>query len=127
ASDSLQSVSPDRGRFRTFMLAALKNFLANEWRDAQRLKRGGGKEIFSWDELDAEQRFSGEPAEGASPDAWFDRRWAQTVVTAALSRLGSEMELDGVKNRFDVLKVFLQGDGGGLTYADAARQVALSE
>ena len=127
ASDSLQSVSPERGKFRTFLLAALKNFLANDWRDSQRLKRGGGKEFLSWDELEPEHRFRHEPADGAAPDAWFDRRWAQTVVTGALSKLGAEMERDGVKDRFAVLKVFLQGDGGGLSYADAAARVALSE
>jgi RNA polymerase sigma-70 factor (ECF subfamily) len=127
SGDSLQSVSPERGKFRTFLLAAMKNFLANDWRDSQRLKRGGGKEFLSWDELDAEQRFSHEPADEASAEAWFDRRWAQSLVTSALSRLGSEMERDGVKQRFDVLKVFLQGDGAGLSYADAAQRVGLSE
>ena len=127
SGDSLQSVSPDRGKFRTFLLAALKNFLANDWRDSQRLKRGGGKEFLSWDELDAEQRFTHEPSEETSAESWFDRRWAQALVSTALKRLCDEMERDGVKQRFDVLKVFLQGDGGGLSYADAAQQVALSE
>jgi len=127
AGSSLQTVSPERGKFRTFLLAALKNFLANEWRDSQRLKRGGGKEILSWDGLEAEERFGHEPADAASPEAWFDRRWAQTVVTSALTQLGGEMERDGVKDRFETLKIFLQGDGGGLSYAEAAQQVGLSE
>ena len=119
ASDSLQTVSPERGKFRTFLLAAVKNFLANDWRDSQRLKRGGGKEVLSWDGIDPEERFSHEPSDGASAESWFDRRWAQAVVKSALERLGQELDRDGVKQRFDVLKVFLQGDGSGLSYADA--------
>jgi RNA polymerase sigma factor (sigma-70 family) len=125
SSESLQTVSPERGKFRTFLLAAVKNF--NDWRDSQRLKRGGGKQLLSWDGLNPEERFSHEPREGGSSESWFDRRWAHTVVTTALTRLGSEMDRDGIKPRFDVLKTFLQGDGGGLTYADAARRVGLSE
>lgn len=127
SSDSLQTVSPERGKFRTFLLAAVKNFLANDWRDSQRIKRGGGKEILSWDGLDPEERFSHEPHDAGSNDSWFDRRWAQTVVTGALARLGSEMERDGIKARFDILKVFLQGDGAGLSYLEAAQRVGLSE
>jgi RNA polymerase sigma factor (sigma-70 family) len=125
--DSLQSVSPERGKFRTFLLAAVKNFLANDWRDSQRLKRGGGKEFLSWDNLDAEQRFTHEPTEDTSAESWFDRRWAQALVSSALKRLGDEMDRDGVKQRFDVLKVFLQGDGGDISYAEAAQRVGLSE
>ena len=127
ASDSLQTVSPERGRFRTFLLAAVKNFLANDWRDSQRLKRGGGKEILSWDGFDPEERFSHEPSDGASPESWFDRRWAQAVVKSALERLGAEMQREGIQQRFEVLKVFLQGDGAGLSYAQAAQRVGLSE
>ena len=127
AGNSLQSVSPDKGRFRTFLLAALKNFLANDWRDAQRLKRGGGKEILSWQALDPEQRFTLEPADDSSPETWFDRRWAQAVVTSALRQQGEEMGREGLQSRFDVLKAFLQGDGGGLSYGDAAQRLGLSE
>ncbi len=117
AGDSLQSVSPEKGRFRTFLLAALKHFLANDWRDAQRLKRGGGREILSWDGLEAEDRFGHEPADDASPEAWFDRRWAQTVVTSALAALGGEMERDGVGNRFEALKAFRTRTNAGFKEA----------
>lgn len=127
AGDSLQSVAPERGKFRTFLLAALKHFLANEWRDSQRLKRGGGKDILSWDGLDAEERFGHEPADDATPETWFDRRWAQTVVTSALAKLGGAMDREGLKSRFETLRGFLQGDGGGLSYTEAAQRAGLSE
>ncbi len=127
ATNSLESVVPERGRFRTFLLAALKNFLANEWRDANRQKRGGGKEFISLDEFTEEEGRHHEPSQAAEPDAVFDRRWAEAVVATALSRLGKEMESDGIQQRFNALKVFLQGDGGGFSYAEAAQRVGLSE
>ena len=126
AANSLDSVAPDRGRFRTFLLAALKNFLANEWRDANRQKRGGGQELISIDEF-AEEESHYEPSQAAEPDTVFDRCWAETVVAAALSRLSKEMENDGLQARFQNLKVFLQGDGSGLSYAEAAQRAGLSE
>jgi RNA polymerase sigma factor (sigma-70 family) len=127
AANSLETVAPERGRFRTFLLAALKNFLANEWRDANRQKRGGGKEFISFDEFSEEEGRHGEPSQAAEPDAVFDRRWAETVVATALTRLEKEMQSDGIHARFNGLKAYLQGDGDGLSYADAAQRVGLSE
>jgi RNA polymerase sigma factor (sigma-70 family) len=124
-SNSLERVGPEKGRFRTFLLSSLSHFLSNDWRDSQRLKRGGGHDIISWDGLDAEDRFRHEPADAAA-ETWFDRNWAQAVVATALRRLGEEMARDGVKERFEALKVFLQGDGGS-SYAAAAQRCGLSE
>ena len=127
SDDSLQSVSPEKGRFRTFLLAAMKHFLANEWRDSQRLKRGGGKQIVSWDALEAEERLGHEPVDDTSPDLGFDRRWAETVVNEALDRLSAEMARDGLRERFEVLGVFLKGHAGETSYAAAAARAGLSE
>jgi RNA polymerase sigma factor (sigma-70 family) len=127
ADDSLEAVHPSKGRFRTFLLASLKNFLANEHRDSMRLKRGGGRELLSWDELQAEERFAVDPvAPGTSPETIFDRRWAQTLVSAALGQLQKEMEREGTPQRFAVLKLFLQGDGGATSYLEAAERLGLS-
>ena len=123
----LQTVHPAKGRFRAFLLASWKYFLANEWRDARRRERGGGKEFLSWDGLAAEERYAKEPAASLDADSWYDRRWAQTVVETALSRLGAEMEGQGLLHRYATLRQFLQGDGGGISYADAARAAGLSE
>ena len=127
AGDSLQTVSPEKGRFRTFLLAAMKHFLANEWRDAHRLKRGGGMELLSWDELDPERRYALEPTDIASAESLFDRRWAQAVVSSALARLEVEMRREGTADRYAALKFFLQGDGGQDSYASAATRLNLSE
>lgn len=127
ASESLRTAQPERGKFRTFLLGALKNFLANDWRDTHRLKRGGGVEFLSWDELDPERRYALEPADGAPAESLYDRRWAQMVVSGALVRLEAEMRREGTAERFAALKVFLQGDGGTDSYASAAARLGLSE
>ena len=127
ASESLSDVSPEKGRFRTFLLAALKHFLAKEWRDANRLKRGGGRDILAWDGLDPEARFLVEPVSDAAPETQFDRRWAQTLVNGVLARLAIEQAREGLAERFTGLKAFLQGDGPGESYGDVARRLGLSE
>lgn len=125
AANSLQSVSPERGRFRTFLLAALKNFLASEWRDAHRLKRGGGHQLISLEEFAAEEH-NGLPAtDSADAEVLFDLRWAKSLLAASIGRLGREMKRDGLAERFTVLKPFLQGDAG--SYAETAAKTGLSE
>jgi RNA polymerase sigma-70 factor (ECF subfamily) len=125
SGDGLERVTPERGKFRAFILAAVKNSLTNDWRDANRRKRGGGREILSWEALDAEERYRNESSD-APAEALFDIAWAQSVVSTALRRLEEEMERDGVRNRYEVLKGFLQGDGKGLTYDEAAARLDFS-
>ena len=125
ASGSLETVSPDKGRFRTFLLASLKNFLASEWRDANRQKRGGGKEFISYDELSTEENDQVEAGCALNPEVLFDLRWARALLARSVGRLEREIERDGLHERFLALKPFLQGDAG--PYADAAAQTGLSE
>ncbi len=81
---------PDRGRFRTFLLRALKNFLHNEheWNNAQ--KRGGGLTFVSIDTQAAEDGYAAEPVDQLSPEQIYERRWAQTLLTGVLCRLKRE-------------------------------------
>ncbi len=127
SSESLGDVSQEKGRFRTFLLAALKHFLAKEWRDANRLKRGGGQNILEWDALDPEARLLVEPASDAAPETQFDRRWAEVLVSGVLARLASEQSREGLLDRFTVLKPYLQGNEPAATYADVALRLGLSE
>jgi RNA polymerase sigma factor (sigma-70 family) len=122
----LAQVSPDKGRFRSFLLGALKNLLANEWRDANRIKRGGGREIVAWDHLEAEERYNLEPAGDATPEAFFDRGWAQTVVAQVLARLEAEMTQDGLADRFALLGPFLNAESAG-GYGEVPARLGLSE
>ncbi|MBP7951375.1 MAG: sigma-70 family RNA polymerase sigma factor [Verrucomicrobiales bacterium] len=126
AGETLQTADPEKGRFRSFLLSVMKHFLINVWRDANRQKRGGGREILSWDGLEAEERFQSEPATDDDETATFDRRWARAVVTAALERIRTEMERNGEGERFAILQEFLQGDAGE-SYAGAAQALRLSE
>jgi len=127
ANESLRNVCPEKGRFRTFLLASMKNFLSTDWRDSQRKKRGGGVEILAWDAFDPEERYRHEPRDARDPDAEFDRRWAQALVTTALEQLKSEMVRNGDERRFDGLKRFLQGGDAATSYADAARELGMEE
>lgn len=125
ANDALQSVSPEKGRFRTFLLAALKNFLASEWRDANRQKRGGGKEFIAYDEFSTEENNHVAAAGGLEPEVLFDLRWARALLATSVGRLEAEMERDGLRERFTALKPFLQGEAG--SYAEAGAKTGLSE
>ncbi len=124
-SGSLRAVEPGKGQFRSFLLAAARHFLANEWDRANRLKRGGGFKIFSWDGLEPEERYLLEPVETTPMEQAFDRQWAQSLVAETLARLRAECAHEGSERRFDVLKAFLSG--ADLAYAAAAKELALSE
>ena len=76
AKHYLKDVDRDKGRFRSFLLASLKHFLANEWKKANRQKRGGLVETISFDATDAEERYRLEPTEESSAELIYDRRWA---------------------------------------------------
>ena len=117
------SVEPAGGRFRSYLLTALKHFLANEWRRAQTEKRGGRATMLSLDELDPEGRRLLEPADDATPDVAFERRWAGTVLDRALDRLKTESAAEGKAVWFETLTPYLTRTDGALPYADAARRL----
>jgi len=113
-------VDARKGKFRTFLLAALTHFLANERDRAQAAKRGGGRAILSLDAMNAEEFRRYEPASDISPDKLFDRRWAMTLLAQAVTQLQVEMAAAGKPEQFDRLKVFLTTDARDGEYARAA-------
>lgn len=117
----------ERGRFRTFLLAAMNHFLANEWDRAQAKKRGGGVTRFSLDALDAEARYRLEPADSAEPDRSYDRHWAEAVLAAVLEQLRREFDDSGRGQRFDDLKAHLLGAPGALSYTNLAQRMGITE
>ncbi len=127
SDDALARVHPDKGRFRSFLLASLKHFLANEWDRAQCAKRGGGCQIFSLEEATEDERKRFEPVDRASPDRIFERRWAETVLARVNARLRAEYEVVGQGARFDALKIYLLADYDPVSYADTAAQLGLTE
>jgi RNA polymerase sigma-70 factor (ECF subfamily) len=123
---ALGQVDRAKGKFRSFLLASLNNFLNNEWDKARRQKRGGGRGMVSFDGLSAEERYQVEPPDEATPERLYERRWAQAVLAQAVARIGAESRAAGMEQRFEVLKDFLMGDAAGTSYEAAAARLELS-
>jgi RNA polymerase sigma-70 factor (ECF subfamily) len=116
----LAAADPQRGRFRAFILTAMKHFLASEWQRARTQKRGGGGEVISLDWAAAEQRFDLEPAAGLPPDRAFDRQWAVALLDAVMERLQAEYRGEGEVAKFVLLKSALTGNRTEQPYAELA-------
>ncbi|MDT8389700.1 MAG: sigma-70 family RNA polymerase sigma factor [Lentisphaeria bacterium] len=119
----LGSADRERGRFRTFLVTALKRYMINEWRRECAVKRGGRAPVLPLDTALAERIEAREGAHALSPDALFDRRWALALLDQAMRRL--EAEWPG--GQFDILKPCLTAGRGEIDYAALARQLACSE
>lgn len=123
----LRQADPGRGRFRSFLLASLKHFVANERKREKALKRGGGRKIFALDFGDAENRYSLEPVEKMSPEKLFERSWALTVLHNATGRLQDESATAGKERVFECLKVYLTAEKGTIPYRKAAADIDMTE
>lgn len=127
ATNALESVDRSKGKFRSFLLAAMKHLLANEWHRSQRQKRGGGCVHFSLDAAAAEDRYQLDPADALTPEDIYERRWAETVVDSVTLRLAKEFAEAGLAGRFEELKVFLLANEEPASYAEIARRLNISE
>lgn len=123
----LKSAEPEKGRFRTFLLMALKRFLANEWDRRHAQKRGGFATVVSIDYELAESRFAAEPAHGLQPDVLFDRQWAMTLLERTMSQLHDEYKSTGRARLFELLQACLAKDESALPYAEIAARLNLTE
>lgn len=123
----LAEADPARGRFRSFLLAALKHFLANEWNRSQRLKRGGGREFVALDAATAEERYALEPPDPATPELLYDRRWALTLLARTQESLRKEMNASGQRERFKALEPTLVGERTALPYEELAARFGVTE
>jgi len=124
--DHLAGVSPERGRFRSYLLACVNHLLAGEWQRSQRQKRGGGALHVPLDVLEAEQRYGREPADLLSPEQLFDRRWAVSLLERVLAELRREWMRAGKEAVFDALRPLVLGDASA-GYAGAAKVLGSSE
>ena len=129
STDLLATADRQRGRFRAFLLTALKNFLANEQRRATAVKRGGPQPPLSLDFQDGEERYTCEPAHDVTPERLFQRRWAITVLDHGIARLRNEYHAAGKLPLFDALKGRLGpvGDNDQTPYAELGASLNLSE
>jgi len=125
-----EGADPERGRFRSYLLGALKHFLADERAHAQRLKRGGGIAPISLEATAGTDTSPGlqvaDPG-AANRDALFDREWALTIMDRALAELQNEFATAGKFGQFEALKPWLIGDASAPSQAEAARRLELTE
>lgn len=122
----LGGVVRERGRFRTFLVTALRRFLANEWDRARAMKRGGGCAVLSLDADLAEARYATEPALAAPADQIYERRWALTLLDQAMQRLREEYAQHGQERAFAQLKEFLTAERNSIPYATVAETLGMS-
>ena len=130
-SDWLQKADQHRGRFRSFLLKSLQNFLSHASEKKQALKRGGGVEFVRWDdwmaEAPSELSISPQALESLPPERLFDLRWAATVVEQALCRLREECESKGRLRLFETLSAHLTTERAGVSYANLAAALGVAE
>ncbi len=125
--DYLGDVDRTKGKFRSFLLAALKHFLSKQWARAKTIKRGGGRTLLPLDTLGAEDRYRREPEDNATPDRLFQRRWALTLLDRVLTRLCEEYEATGKQAVFEQLQGCLTRDRDVLPYAALAAKLEMTE
>ncbi len=123
----LQAVDPSKGKFRSFLLAAVEHFLANFRRSARTRKRGGGQVIFSLDSEPLESRYQLEPQDERTPERVLERCWALTVLEQGMSRLRQECAASGKLELFEQLKGVLSGEKGEISYAAIGSKLGLTQ
>lgn len=123
----LGAADPERGKFRSFLLASLKHFQANQWRRAAAQKRGGGVTAVSLDLEAGERRFALEPAHELTPERIFQRQWAMTLLEQTLAALRTEFAAAGKAELFERLKPYLGGEGAGLPYRELGAELGMTE
>ena len=123
----LQRADPKYGKFRSFLLACLKNFLADEWDRSQAQKRGGDKKTLSLDFNAAASRYEREPEHSLSPEKLFERSWALTILTRAMERLRAESAASDKQRLFDCLKIYLTAEKDAISYRDVAEKLEMTE
>jgi RNA polymerase sigma-70 factor (ECF subfamily) len=124
--NALAGVAPEKGKFRSFLLVALRHFLSDQRDRASAAKRGGGKVVLSLDAQEAEDRYRLEPVERLDAEKIFERRWAMTLLGKAWTRLREESAAHGKLQQFERLAEFVAGEAE-VTCVAAASELGLSE
>ncbi len=124
---SLKGMEREGGKFRTFLLRSLDNFLANQWDRARAQKRGDGLPQLSLNAADVELRYSMEPPAADTPETIFERQWIFTLLSKILDNLRAECEIAGRGMLFSDLRLHLQGERSGPPYAEVAARNGMSE
>lgn len=130
-SDWLQQADQHRGRFRSFMLKSVQNFLSHAKERSATLKRGGNMDFISWDawmaEAPSQLAISSQTLDSLAPERIFDLRWAAGVVEHALRRLREECEGKGRLRLFETLRTQLAAEHSDISYADLAAALGIAD
>ncbi len=122
-SGGLGSVNPEKGRFRLFLLASVKNFIANAHRFESAKKRGGNRKILSLDRSEFEHQYQIDVSDGCSADTLFDRCWLETVLNHVLTELRADYDRAEKRYLFDAIVPYLEG---GLPREEVAEHLGMS-
>jgi RNA polymerase sigma factor (sigma-70 family) len=122
----LKDLLQEKGRFRTFLLTTFKGFLCDQFDRATAAKRGGGIRFVPLDALDAEAQFDEAAAASTSPEATFDRAWAEAVVQSGVERLRAEFEAAGRESLFRELKGYLSRPADRASYTEVAQRLGMT-
>jgi len=125
--DFLRTVDPRKGKFRSFLLAAMENFMAKEWRRSHAQKRGGGIVFSPLDDQMAEQEYQQVPGHVLTPEKLFDRQWALTLLQQVLTTLREEYMASDSGPLFDEIKIYLTVSRNEQGYAELAAKTGRSE
>jgi RNA polymerase sigma-70 factor (ECF subfamily) len=125
--NDVKHATPDRGRFRSYLIASMQHFLANEADHRRRLKRGGNAPHFPIEIQTAEHRYTLEPRDEATPERLFERRWALTVLDRVMIELRRHYAAGSNASLFDRLKPHLTGDADATPYERLGRELDMSE
>jgi DNA-directed RNA polymerase specialized sigma24 family protein len=126
AGNYLQTVAREKGKFRSFLLAAMNHFLCDQRDRANAAKRGGGKVLILLDEEEAEGRYRADTSTPLSPDMIFEKRWATTLLQQAFEKLRQEFAASGKAEKFERLKVFLEDGTEPGDYAKLGSELGMA-
>jgi RNA polymerase sigma-70 factor (ECF subfamily) len=123
--NALAKVSREKGRFRSFLLAALRYFLADEWDKVRAQKRGGGCEVVSWNEAGAEERYQRERGNELTAEQLYERRWAMAVLDRASARLHEEFAAAGKATLGEELRGLQEDAAEAGPYVEVAARLSM--
>ena len=123
----LDAADRDKGKLRTFLIVALKNFMAKEWRRVSAQKRGGGQTHLPMDTAFAESRYAADASSDLRAEDIFEQQWALTLLELTLQRLQTEFEAAGKPDEFEEMKSCLMAERGAIDYASVAIRIGVNE
>jgi len=126
-SKALAAATPKRGRFRVFLRTCVDHFIVTCWRRGHAIKRGGQVSFLSWEQDGSEHRYQADALSPLTPEALFDRTWADTLLNRVLSQLEASLVSEGKNSLFERLKDRLIGDPDAASYAELADTLGTTE